>query len=84
MVFFPLWKGMEDNQRTSIILDKRVNGTLQDDGRICIDKIMLSESHEFQDGIVCDHTTEKKCHTTYKTVYTPHQVLHTEIKSWEL
>ena len=52
----------------------RVNGTLQDDGRICVQKLMNVQEKVFEEMMVCDHKSEKSCHDTYKTVYVPHQV----------
>ena len=53
----------------------RENGTLQDDGRICVQKLMNVKEKVFDDMMVCNHQSEKRCHETYKTVYVPHQVL---------
>jgi hypothetical protein len=38
-------------------------------------KVMMVEETEYDDGIECHHSYDKKCHTTYTTDYEPQQVL---------
>ena len=74
----------EDNSRDSIVdvnvkaLNVQdnlyVNGVLQDDGRVCVQKISMSEKTEYEEMMVCDHKSEERCYDTYITVFVPHQV----------
>ena len=74
----------EDNSRDNIIdvdakaLDVQddliANGVLQDDGRVCFQKVSMTEETKYEEMMVCDHKSEERCHDTYITVYVPHQV----------
>jgi len=44
-----------------------------DDGKKCIDKVVMVEETEYDDVIQCDHSYDKRCHTTYKTNYQSQQ-----------
>merc|ERR1719318_1326748 len=37
------------------------------DGKKCIDKVEMVEETEYDDVITCDHSYDKRCHTTYVT-----------------
>ena len=53
--------------------DLRVNGTVQDDGRICVQKVMMQERTEYQEVMTCTHDYVERCHDTMITTYEPHQ-----------
>merc|ERR1712025_761439 len=35
------------------------------DGKRCIDKVEMVEETEYDDVVQCDHSYDKRCHTTY-------------------
>merc|ERR1719270_2289876 len=37
------------------------------DGKRCIDKVEMVEEIEYDDVVQCDHSYDKRCHTTYVT-----------------
>merc|ERR1711872_1211963 len=39
------------------------------DGKRCIDKVEMVEETEYDDVVQCDHSYDKRCHTTYVTNY---------------
>ena len=39
------------------------------DGKRCIDKVEMVEEIEYDDVVQCDHSYDKRCHTTYVTNY---------------
>merc|ERR1712112_189903 len=43
------------------------------DGKRCIDKVEMVEETEYDDVIQCDHSYDKRCHTTYVTNYESQQ-----------
>ena len=53
--------------------DLRVNGTIQEDGRICVQKVMMQERTEYQEVMTCTHDYVERCHDTMITTYVPHQ-----------
>jgi len=48
-------------------------GTIAAAGSRCIDKVITVEETEYDDVIKCKHSYTERCHTTYKTDYTPAQ-----------
>jgi predicted RNA binding protein with dsRBD fold (UPF0201 family) len=42
-------------------------------GRKCIDKVMMVEVTEYTEIVTCDHSYDKRCHTSYKTSYDTQQ-----------
>ena len=44
-----------------------------DDGKKCIDKVEMVEETEYDDVVQCDHSYDKRCHTTYITNYESQQ-----------
>merc|ERR1719341_647905 len=44
-----------------------------DDGKKCIDKVEMVEETEYDDVVQCDHSYDKRCHTTYVTNYEAQQ-----------
>merc|ERR1712112_267141 len=39
------------------------------DGKRCIDKVEMIEEIEYDDVVQCDHSYDRRCHTTYVTEY---------------
>merc|ERR1712080_91363 len=39
------------------------------DGKRCIDKVEMIEEIEYDDVVQCDHSYDRRCHTTYVTQY---------------
>ena len=39
------------------------------DGKRCIDKVEMIEETEYDDVVKCEHSYDKRCHTTYVTNY---------------
>jgi len=44
-----------------------------DDGKRCIDKVLMVDEIEYEDVVTCDHSYDKRCHTTYITNYESQQ-----------
>merc|ERR1711962_1250906 len=43
------------------------------DGKRCIDKVEMVEETEYDDVVRCDHSYDRRCHTTYTTNYESQQ-----------
>merc|ERR1712179_451205 len=39
------------------------------DGKRCIDKVEMVEETEYDETVQCDHSYDRRCHTTYVTQY---------------
>ena len=61
------------DDRALVIHDIKNNGTLDENGRICIQKVMMTEYTDYTDVMTCVHKTEERCHTSYVTDFEPHQ-----------
>eukprot|EP00091_Calanus_sinicus_P025003 TRINITY_DN92_c0_g1_i1.p2 TRINITY_DN92_c0_g1~~TRINITY_DN92_c0_g1_i1.p2 ORF type:complete len:160 (+),score=48.64 TRINITY_DN92_c0_g1_i1:75-554(+) len=48
-------------------------GAVAEAGEKCIDKVEMVEETEYDDVIQCDHSYDKRCHTTYVTNYESQQ-----------
>merc|ERR1712117_58732 len=46
------------------------------DGKRCIDKVEMIEETEYDEVVQCDHSYDRRCHTTYVTNYESHQQIH--------
>ena len=42
-------------------------------GRRCVNKVMMREETEYEEIMTCVHNYDTRCHSTYVTVYEPHQ-----------
>ena len=42
-------------------------------GRKCIDKVMMAEETVYDEVVTCDHSYDKRCHTSYVTNYASQQ-----------
>ena len=61
------------DDRALVIHDIKNNGTVDENGRICIQKMMMTEYTDYTDVMTCVHKTEERCHTSYVTDFEPHQ-----------
>ena len=43
------------------------------EGKRCIDKVEMVESTEYDEVVKCDHSYDKRCHTTFATTYLSQQ-----------
>merc|ERR1712133_278676 len=43
------------------------------DGKRCIDKVEMVEETEYDETVQCDHSYDRRCHTTYVTQYESQQ-----------
>ena len=43
------------------------------DGKRCIDKVEMVQETEYDEVVQCDHSYDKRCHTTYVTNYESQQ-----------
>ena len=43
------------------------------DGKRCIDKVEMIEETEYDEVVQCDHSYDRRCHTTYVTNYDSQQ-----------
>ena len=43
------------------------------DGKKCIDKVEMITETEYDDVVTCDHSYDKRCHTSYVTRYDSQQ-----------
>merc|ERR1711973_389114 len=43
------------------------------DGKRCIDKVVMIEETEYDEVVQCDHSYDRRCHTTYVTNYESQQ-----------
>jgi len=55
------------------IIDTLQNLKEGEDGRKCIDKIMMVKETVYDEVLTCDHSYDQRCHTSYVTKYEPHQ-----------
>jgi hypothetical protein len=43
-------------------------------GKRCVDKVEMVEETEYDDVMTCDHSYDRRCHTSYTTTYEAQQV----------
>jgi len=46
---------------------------VDEEGRKCVNKVMMREETEYDEVLTCDHSYDNRCHTSYVTRYEPHQ-----------
>lgn len=73
---FPL--AQEGGDFTRGLVEKATLDQLQvlevgNDGRKCVNKVMMREETEYDEILTCDHSFDNRCHTSYVTRYEPHQ-----------
>jgi hypothetical protein len=55
-------------------------------GKRCVDKVEMVEETEYDDVMTCDHSYDRRCHTSYTTTYEAQQVCHKyhfQFQLWE-
>ena len=62
-----------DQRSLNPIQEIKMNGTVDENGRLCVEKVMLIEYTEYTEMMTCVHKTKEMCHTTYVTEFEPHQ-----------
>jgi len=63
----------EDFDKSTSILSQLSNAETDPSGRKCVNKVMMREETEYDEILTCDHSYDKRCHTSYITKYEPHQ-----------
>jgi len=63
----------EDQNSDSFNLIGQAADGEEEGGRKCIDKVMMVEVTEYDEIITCDHSYDKRCHTSYVTNYDSQQ-----------
>jgi len=68
-------QGDEDDEEKEkeVSLNTIVTKGIGEDGRKCIDKVMMVEETVYDEVITCDHSYDKRCHTSYITNYESQQ-----------
>merc|ERR1711990_37417 len=64
------------NSRTdsqSVSFDEVAATRPGNDGRRCVDKVEMVEEVEYDEEVQCDHSYDRRCHTTYVTNYESQQ-----------
>ena len=51
--------------KNSVIIDELSAVAADDSGRKCINKVMMREETEYDEILTCDHSYDKRCHTSY-------------------
>ena len=59
--------------KNSVIIDELSAVAADASGRKCVNKVMMREETEYDEILTCDHSYDKRCHTSYITKYEPHQ-----------
>merc|ERR1711936_925827 len=61
------------DRATPDIIDDLSEAVPDASGRRCVDKVMMREETEYDEVLTCDHSYDRRCHTSYVTKYEPHQ-----------
>jgi len=62
-----------DEEETEVSINTVVTKGLGEGDRKCIDKVMMLEETVYDEIITCDHSYDKRCHTSYITNYESQQ-----------
>ena len=73
----------DQRQGTDVSLPDIAAAGLDSDGKRCIDKVEMVEETEYDDVVQCDHSYDKRCHTTYITTYDSQQEEECEENFWK-
>jgi len=76
---------LEGSDFETSVLEKATLAQLEveevgEDGRKCVNKVMMREETEYDEILTCDHSYDNRCHTSYVTRYEPHQEQECEEK----
>ena len=66
-------RGQQDRDSKPISFDEVAKVRPDNDGKRCIDKVEMIEETVYDDEVQCDHSYDKRCHTTYVTNYESQQ-----------
>jgi len=63
----------EEEADAGLFLNTVATDGINENGRKCIDKVMMLEETVYDEVITCDHSYDKRCHTSYVTNYESQQ-----------
>ena len=63
-----------DTKALEVLDDLNDNGTPDDNGLVCVQKVMMIQETKYDEVMTCVHKYQQRCHNTFTTVYEPHQV----------
>jgi len=61
------------SDESEVSINAVVTKGIKEDGRKCLDKVMMVEETVYDEVITCDHSYDKRCHTSYITNYESQQ-----------
>ena len=70
----PLANSIVDTKALGNLEELGSNGEADDNGLVCIQKVMMIQETEYDEVMTCVHKYQERCHSTFTTVYEPHQV----------
>ena len=70
----PKENSIVDTKALDVLDDLNDNGTPDDNGLVCVQKVMMIEETKYDEVMTCVHKYQQRCHNTFTTVYEPHQV----------
>ena len=70
----PVENSVVDTKALDNLEELGSNGVADDNGLICIQKVMMTQETVYEEVMTCVHKYQERCHATYTTVYEPHQV----------
>ncbi|QQP39049.1 Uncharacterized protein FKW44_019806, partial [Caligus rogercresseyi] len=75
-------EGHEEEDSVAIIDPNKLPGEPKGDGTYCLKKVVEIEETEYERGVECQHTLQKKCHLSYITDYSssPEKKCNTDFK----
>jgi len=65
----PSFTDLASSGRREVLEESPIFRDLASNGRKCIDKVELVEETEYDTVITCEHSYDKRCHTSYTTGY---------------
>jgi len=63
----------DSSDESEVSINAVVTKGIKEDGRKCLDKVMMVEETVYDEVITCDHSYDKRCHTSYITNYESQQ-----------
>lgn len=63
----------DEEKEKEVSINTVVTKGIGEDGRKCIDKVMMVEETVYDEVITCDHSYDERCHTSYITNYESQQ-----------
>jgi len=68
----------QGNEIDEVSFNQVSQSAIGSDGKRCIDKVEMVEETEYDDVVQCDHSYDKRCHTSYVTNYVSQQEIECE------